>query len=145
MEKFIQEIQLRWSDLDPNGHLRHSVYYDWGALCRVSFLEQHQFTIPLMQRLGIGPILLREECTFRREIKMGDKVTIDLQLSKAKKDFSRWSIKHTISKNDDTLSALLIVDGAWLDLNKRKLASPGQEVFDVFSKMPLSEDFQWIG
>lgn len=39
MEKFIQEIQLRWSDLDPNFHLRHSVYYDWGAFCRIEFLE----------------------------------------------------------------------------------------------------------
>jgi acyl-CoA thioester hydrolase len=145
MEKFIQEIQVRWSDLDPNGHLRHSVYYDWGALCRVAFLEQHQFTTSLMQQLDIGPILLREECTFRREIKMGDKVTMDLQLSKAKKDFSRWSIRHIISKNEDIVSALLAVDGAWLDLSKRKLAAPGQEVFDVFSKMPVSEDFQWIG
>lgn len=145
MEKFIQEVQLRWSDLDPNGHLRHSVYYDWGALCRVAFLEQHQFTTLLMHQLGIGPILLKEECTFRREIKMGDKVSLDLQLIKAKKDFSRWSIRHRITKNGDTVAAVLSVDGAWLDLTKRKMAATGQEVIDVFSKMPLSEDFQWIG
>lgn len=145
MEKFVQPVQVRWSDLDPNGHLRHSVYYDWGALCRVSFLEQHQFTTSVMHQLGIGPILFREECIFRKEIKMGDAVFINLHLIKAKKDFSRWSIKHTISKNEDTVSALLTVDGAWLDLNKRKLAAPGQEVIDVFSKMPLSDDFQWIG
>ena len=42
MKDFIKEIQVRWSDLDPNFHLRHSVYYDWGAYCRIEFLEQYR-------------------------------------------------------------------------------------------------------
>lgn len=144
MEKFIQDIQVRWSDLDPNVHLRHSVYYDWGAFCRVSFLEQQGLTAETMQRLGFGPILFREECVFRKEIRMGDKVMIDLQLTKAKKDFSRWSIRHIITKNNDIIAAVLSVDGAWIDVVKRKLASPALEVVNVFSAMPFSEDFQWI-
>jgi acyl-CoA thioester hydrolase len=145
MEKYIQAIQVRWSDLDPNVHLRHSVYYDWGAFCRIEFLKQNYLTTELMQQLRIGPILFREECVFRKEIKMGDRITIDLELIKAKKDFSRWSIRHTIRKNTDVTAAILTVDGAWMDVIKRKLATPGQEVVNVFSKMPLSDDFQWTG
>ena len=38
MEEFSLDIQLRWSDLDPNDHIRHSVYYDWGAMCRMEYL-----------------------------------------------------------------------------------------------------------
>jgi len=144
MENFIKEVQVRWSDLDPNVHLRHSVYYDWGAFCRIAFLNEHQLTTELMQRLQIGPILFREECIFKKEIRLGDKVTISLQVLKAKKDFSRWTIQHTVVKNDDTVAAIITVDGAWLDTGKRKLAAPPAEVFAVFSQMPLDTNFQWL-
>jgi acyl-CoA thioester hydrolase len=144
MGDFVQEVQVRWSDLDPNFHLRHSVYYDWGAFCRISSLEQHNLTAAVMQRLQIGPILFREECVFKREIRLGDKVTINLELIRSKKDFSRWSIRHTVMKNGDTVAAIITVDGAWLDLSRRKLATPPEEVHAVFSKMPTSEDFEWL-
>jgi acyl-CoA thioester hydrolase len=144
MQDFIKEIQVRWSDLDPNVHLRHSVYYDWGAFCRIAFLEQHNLTTGAMQRLQIGPILFREECIFRREIRLGDNVTIDLQVLKAKRDYSRWTIQHTVKKNGDTISAIITVEGAWLDTAKRKLATPPIEVNEAFALMPTGENFQWI-
>jgi len=144
MQEFIKEIQVRWSDLDPNVHLRHSVYYDWGAFCRIAFFEQHNLTTGVMQHLQIGPILFREECIFRREIRLGDKVTIDLQVLKAKRDYSRWTIQHTVRKNGDTISAIITVDGAWLDTGKRKLATPPIDVNETLSQMPTSENFQWM-
>ena len=144
MENFTREVQVRWSDLDPNVHLRHSVYYDWGAFCRIAFLNEHHLTTELLQRLHIGPILFREECVFKREIQLGDKVTINLQVLRAKKYFSRWTIQHTVMKNEDTVAALLTVEGAWLDTAKRKLATPPPEVFGVFSQMPLFANFQWL-
>ena len=144
MEKFIREVQVRWSDLDPNVHLRHSVYYDWGAFCRVAFFYEYKLSAELMQQLQIGPILFREECVFKREIRLGDKVTINLKILKAKKDYSRWTIQHTIVKNIDIISAIITVDGAWLNIAKRKLATPPGEVLDVFSQMPADENFQWL-
>lgn len=144
MEKFTREIQVRWADLDPNAHARHSVYYDWGALCRVEFFYACGLTTNLMHRLKIGPILFREEAVFRREINLSDKVNIDLQLAKARKDFSRWTIRHHIMKDQYTLSTIITVDGAWLDIMQRKLAIAPKEVSDVFMQMPRSEDFQWL-
>lgn len=87
-----------------------------------------------MHKLQIGPILFREECVFRKEVRLGDKVTINLEVTKAKKDYSRWTIQHKISKNLDTVAAIITVDGAWLDVVKRKLATPPKEVFDTFSQ-----------
>ncbi len=56
MDEFSKLIQIRWSDLDPNFHLRHSVYYDWGAFCRVEFLNEHGLTAGLMQQLIVRHI-----------------------------------------------------------------------------------------
>ena len=144
MEEFIKDIQVRWSDLDPNVHLRHSVYYDWGAFCRIAFFDEHQLTTELMQRLQIGPILFREECIFKKEIRLGDKVRINLEVLQAKRDYSRWSIRHAIIKNTDSLSAIITVDGAWLDIAKRKLAIPPSEVAEVLVQMPKAENFHWL-
>lgn len=143
MAAFSKVIQIRWSDLDPNFHLRHSVYYDWGAMCRVDFLNEHQLTAQVMQQLRVGPILFKEECTFRREIKLGDDVRIDLKMTKARKDHSRWSIQHQITK-EDTVCAVLNVDGAWMNIVERKLCTPPEQVLAVFNAMPKHDDFQWI-
>lgn len=144
MEQFIREVQVRWSDLDPNFHLRHSIYYDWGAFCRVEYLYAIGLTAEKMKQLHIGPILFREECVFRKEIHLGDKVSIDLKVSKAKKDFSRWTVEHHIYKNEKILSAILTVDIAWMDTAKRKLAVLPAEEQRAFDEMPKAENFQWI-
>ena len=144
MESFMLPVQVRWSDMDPNFHLRHSVYYDWGAMCRIEFLYKYNLTAEVMMREQFGPILFREECLFKKEIRLGDNVTINLGLLKSKKNYSRWTIQHTIMKNDDTVSAILTVDGAWLDTVKRKLTIPPGEAVHVFERMPVEKNFQWL-
>jgi acyl-CoA thioester hydrolase len=140
-----QKIQVRWSDLDPNFHLRHSVYYDWGALNRIEIFNEFNLTLELMQKMKIGPILFREECIFRKEIVLNDPVSINFNILKSKKDYSRWTIQHTILKNEKTVSAILTVDGAWLDTEKRKLVKAlPQEFIAAFASMPLHENFLWI-
>jgi hypothetical protein len=129
--------------MDPNFHVRHSVYYDWAATCRLEFLAKHGLTNELIQSLHFGPILFREECIFRREIRFGDPVSIDIELLGSRHDYSRWTFRHTIRKDPETVSAILTVDGAWLDTVKRKLAAPPPEIVHVFETMPVSKDFQW--
>jgi len=141
MEQYLKPIEIRWADLDPNFHLRHSVYYDYAAYCRICFLEEHGLSVSLMEQLHFGPILFREEAVFRKEVRWGDKLTIDLQLTKSRKDFSRWSIRHQLFKNENLLSAVITVDGAWINTKERKLATPPAHITDVFGKMPRSVDF----
>ena len=97
-----------------------------------------------MQRLHIGPIIFREECVFRKEIKFGDVVTVDLVVISARKDFSRWSIRHRIMKDKDSLSAVLTLDLAWLKMSERKLAIPVEEVRKMIDKIPKDNQFEWV-
>ena len=144
MKEFIKDIQLRWSDLDPNFHLRHSIYYDWGALSRIEFFKEVGLTAHVMQQLHFGPILFREECVFKREIRDDDKITVDIRLLKARKDYSRWSLRHCIVKNGNILSAVITLDGAWIDTIHRKLTVPPPIAEKVFTEMPVDENFQWM-
>ncbi len=144
LESFVKPIDIRWADLDPNYHLRHSVYYDYGAFCRIRFFEDLGLSTTRMEELKFGPILFREEAIFRKEIRMGDELTIDLQLFKSRQDYSRWTIRHQLVKNKDILAAVINVDGAWINTALRKLATPPASLTEVFAKMPRSEDFVWI-
>ena len=144
MEAIVQPVQVRWADLDPNFHLRHSVYYDWGAMCRIEYLNKAGLGWKRMQQLQIGPIILREECIFKKEIRPDDVVTIDINLIKAKKDYSRFTIRHKIKKEPGIISAILTVDIAWLNGLTRKLAVLPEEDIKLLEHGPFADDFQWL-
>lgn len=143
MSVFSMPLQIRWSDLDPNFHLRHSVYYDWAAMCRMEFLVSNGLTPALMQRLQFGPIIFREEAVFRKEVKYGEDIHINMLLVKGKRDYSRWTIAHEIKKADGTLCAVVTIDGAWMNVAERKLFIPPDEVAEVFNKIEHGEHFTW--
>ncbi len=144
MSEFSLPISLRWADFDANFHLRHSVYYDFGATARLEFLSKYGLSYELMQVEHFGPVLFREECVFRREVRPGDQISINLLLTKLRRDFSRFSFRHEITRTDGTLCAIINVDGAWMDTNLRKLAVPPTVIASVLDSLPKSEDFEWV-
>lgn len=143
MNQYTKTFELRWADVDANQHVMHSKYYELGAHTRMSFFIEHGCTLDVMNELKIGPILFREECIFRREINAGDIVTVDLLLTKCKRDGSRWSAKHELKKADGTLAAVINADLAWLDTTLRKLTSPAIAV-TVIEQMPKADDFVYV-
>lgn len=143
MEVYESPLSIRWSDMDPNFHVRHSVYYDLGAQQRTQFLIEQGLTPLVMIKNNFGPILFREEAVFRKEIHFGDALTISLQAVSMRRDFSRWTMRHEI-KRGDVVCAQITIDGAWIDTLKRKLTVPPQIATEVFEKMPKAEDFKWV-
>jgi acyl-CoA thioester hydrolase len=141
---YSKKVEIRWSDIDPNFHVRHSVYYDWGAYCRICFLNENGFTAKAMQQHNIGPIIFREEAVFKREILPNDRIEIFLELKQCKKDYSKWTMQHKIVKNNEIVAAILTIDGAWLDTKLRKLTTPNFDLAEGFNNIPKAEDFLWL-
>jgi len=142
MTTFSKQISLRWSDLDPNFHVRHSVYYDFGAQHRIEILEDLGLTMKIFKENHFGPVLFREECIFKREISLSDKIFIHTKVSKMRPDTSRWTIVHELRNKEDQLHATITVDGAWMDTKLRKLVNPVPEIaIKALSSFPKSEDF----
>lgn len=143
-ERFLRPLHLRWADIDPNFHLRHSCYYDLGAQVRMQVLEGMGLTLEVMKEQHFGPILFREECVFKREIKLHDRMSLSVQVRRMRQDRSRWSFQHAFLRDDGTLCAVLTVDGAWMDTQLRKLTVPPAIAADVMAQVPRTDDFEWL-
>ncbi len=137
-------IVLRWSDFDANMHLRHSAYYDFGATSRLDFFNDQGLSYDLMLSEHIGPILFREEALFKREVRPGDKLFINILVTKLRPDYSRFSFRHEITRADGTICAVMNVDGAWIDTRHRKLTVPPELVVKTIENAPKAPDFEWV-
>jgi acyl-CoA thioester hydrolase len=139
MNQLIEKAEIRWADIDPNFHVLHSKYYDYCANARMQVLQKNGVTMQAIQQYNIGPILLREECVFKRELKFGDEIEIRISLKSTDETYTRWSFINEIWKNGDTLAAVITVDGAWMDTIKRKISAPPEEFKKAFESLPKAE------
>jgi acyl-CoA thioester hydrolase len=53
-------------------------------------------------------------------------------------------MRHHLYKNGETIAAIITVDGAWIDTEKRKLTVPNDFIQEIFSTSPRSSDFEEI-
>ena len=140
-----QPLSLRWSDLDPNFHLRHSVYYDFATQQRFAILQKLGLTTKTMQEQHFGPVIFREECVFKKEVRLHDTVFVTTKIAKMRADGARWTIQHQFVSAEGRLYAILTVEGDWFDTQARKLASPAPPiVLEVLNALPKTEDFEWV-
>lgn len=130
-----------WAQMDPNRHLRHSAYADLAAQARIELLESLNLDMEAFAKLKMGPILFREELLYLKEVTGAQEITITTELIKSREDGSRWSIRHELFRADGVKSAIINVDGAWLDMVHRKLASLPEELAQAFNSIPKSEDY----
>lgn len=143
MKEFSVKFEVRWADIDANRHMRHSAYNDYAAHLRVKLLKKINLDLATMAELNFGPVLFREETVFLRETGLGETISVDVKLHKTRRDGSRWTFVHEFLKENGKVAARLTVDGAWMDLEKRKLtALPEQFQQDLFA-IPQTEDFSF--
>lgn len=143
METYRKKLQLRWSDLDPINHVRHSVYYDFAAQLRTDLFRESGIRLSEMAQAGFGPVLFEEKATFRRELRYEDELYMTAEIAALKRDYGRFAFKHEIWR-EDQLCATVEILGAWIDLRKRKLTVPPSEFLRKLENLPRAKDFQWL-
>ena len=142
--KFEVKFPTIWANFDANSHMRHTAYNDYAAEVRSRFFDSQGFSLTEFAKYNIGPILFSENTNFFREIHLGENITVNLELIAASNKFERFKFKHQIIKEDHVVSAEIIVYGAWIDLNKRKLTTPPQAIIDKYERMSRSKKFEII-
>lgn len=141
MENFRHKIYTRWADCDPNTHVRHSAYYDYAADTRIRYFAKIGYDARKMKQLGIGPILFKESCSFIKEIQPGAAIIINLLKDGITEDGSRWQLHHELFNEADQKVAHITINGAWMDLNRRKLTKPPIELVKAIQNLKQGEAY----
>lgn len=144
MENIFYEGQVIWAHIDANRHLRHSAYADYCAQARSNLLNKLGLSLDKFAKEQIGPILFREELTYLREVRLDEYIHVTVELTKYNPENSRFSFRHEVYRSDGTKCAIVNVDGAWLDLVKRKLTAIPDDWKAIMDRVPRSGDYEEV-
>jgi acyl-CoA thioester hydrolase len=136
MDEYSKDYEIRWSDIDANGHVNYAAYIDAAGDLRYHFFSDHGFTPARFEQLGIGPVYTALQARFLREVRMGETVTITFSLTGLSPSGVRWKVHHEVLKTNGKLAVSIDIDGAFLDLSTRRLAPPSPELLQVFQLIP---------
>ncbi len=138
---FSKKLEVKWSDCDPNGHLRGSAYADFCTHVRFAFLFEQGYSFAGLMAKKMGPVVLHDETDYLREVRLGETVEIDVRALGMSADGSKWKLIHRVLRADGQLAARHTLFGGWLDLEKRKLAPPPAELLEVMQQIERSEKY----
>ena len=141
MENIYYKGQVLWSQIDANGHLRHSAYSDLCTQARSNMMKQVGFSMQEFAKHKIGPILFKEETIYFKEVRMDEEVYVKVLMTKFNDENHRFSITHELYNSKDVKCAVVNVDGAWMNLVERKLTSIPNELVGLIKFIPKSENF----
>jgi len=135
------EGQVLWAQIDANQHMRHTAYADFAAQARLTMLETLGLKPAVLYGYKIGPVLFREELIYLREVGINEHIKVTCDIVKARADGSRWTIRHDLYRSDGVKAAIIEADGAWIDMEKRKLITLPPELSQLFMHAPKSSDY----
>ncbi|MDE2196252.1 MAG: thioesterase family protein [Gammaproteobacteria bacterium] len=132
---------VRWADLDPNGHMRHTAYMDYAAQARLACLADLGFTLQRFHTLQLGPILFREDSRYLHEVRANERITVTAAAVGQSPNKKHWRIRHQILCDDGTLACVVDCQGAWFDIVARRVVPAPPELDAALQKMPKAEDY----
>lgn len=142
MPALTTSCEVRWADLDPNGHARHTAFMDWATHCRLVAFASQGLTTARFHELGVGLVIFREEADYLREVSGDDQVTVGFEFTGGSADWKHFRIRHVLTRRDGVHCATVVVRGAWLDLRERKVVVPPEAIAQACQSLPRSAEFE---
>jgi acyl-CoA thioester hydrolase len=139
---FEKKLMAGWGDMDFNSHMRNTAFMDKAGDVRMLFLSEHGFSMGELMRQRIGPVVMKDEIVYFKEVMLLDEITVTLAVAGLAPDGSRWMLRSDIIRPDGKLAARITSTGGWLDLGARKLVVPPPALMATWQSLGKTEDFQ---
>ncbi len=142
MDQYSRTYEIRWADIDANGHVNYSVYIDAAGDLRYHFFKEHGYPTEKFEEMGIGPVYTAINARFFREVRLGETVTITYQVAGLSATGARWKVHHDVLKANGKKAVSIEIEGAILDLASRKPVQPTAELLEIFYQIPRAKEFE---
>jgi acyl-CoA thioester hydrolase len=139
---FAKTLFASWADMDFNSHMKNTAFLDKSADVRMMFFSESGFPMGEFLRLGLGPVVMKDEVEYRKEVGLLQEVTVNLSIAGHSDDGSRFVLRNEIAALDGTLCASVTSTGGWLDRTARKLVAPPEALHKVMRSLPQTSDFK---
>ena len=135
-------FHVGWANVDFNGHLGNTSFLDLAVDVRMFFFAENGFPVHEFQRLRFGPVIMKDEITYFKEMFMLDKIRITLQSAGISENATRFRIRNEFYREDGKLAASLTTNGGWLSFETRKLIVPPKSLALAMKNLSRTVDFE---
>jgi acyl-CoA thioester hydrolase len=144
MTAFEKTFQVGWGEMDFNAHMRNTAYLDRSADVRMMYFAEHRFPMSEFRRLGLGPVILRDELEYFKELHLLETVRVSLLLAGLSPDRSRFRVRNEFFRGDGARAARVTSLVGWLSLAERRLTPPPPALAAILQGLPRTDDFEEI-
>ena len=116
-------LQVRWSELDPYGHVNHAVYLTYLEQARIGALESLGWGMEALAALGFRVVVVRADLRFRAPAVASDDLTIVSGIAELRPASSIW--RQEIRRGGEVLVEAEVT-GACTDLEGRPRRAPAR-------------------
>ena len=99
----LHHVKVRFYELDPYGHLNHSVYVQLFETGRIELLHEANLGLPDLEKIGFRFIVAKIETKFLSSAIGGDSLIIETEVLELRRASSRWGQR--ILRGDEVLAS----------------------------------------
>jgi len=97
------EAPVAWGQMDAFAHVNNTVYFRWFEDARLACFERVGW-LRVMEQTGVGPILARTQCVFKRPLAWPDRITVGAKIEDLAED--RFTMVYrVVSHTHDVIAA----------------------------------------
>ena len=137
-----KQFEIRWSDVDANGHLANSAYTNFMSHARMSFFAEQGFSMTQIMKHGIGPVVFYEHMFYFKESFIGAPITVTIEVSGLSEDGMFFMFEHNFYDYKGRNLAHCEMQGGWIDLKTRKLCPLPETLKKLAEKFQKSESLK---
>ena len=141
---FTRTLYARWGDMDFNGHMKNTAYLDASADVRMMYFAEHGYSMRNFEELRFGPVILRDELEYFRELRLLEPVVVTLCCTGLSEDLSRFRLVNEFVREGGGRVARVTSTGGWLDLAARKMKPPPEGLGKLMQEMGRGEGFETL-
>jgi len=124
--RYWKTIEVRWGDMDAQGHVNNTAYFMYCESARVELLRRIGFKGKL-PGLTEGPALVHASCDFKRQVIYP--ATLDIGIRVTKIGQSSFQMEYGLFFHDsDELAAIATSTNAWVNYAEEHAVNLPEEI-----------------
>jgi acyl-CoA thioester hydrolase len=138
MPKYI----VGWGDLDGNNHFSNTAILNKAADARLAFFADHGFPGSRFATERLGPVVVRDVLEYRKELRLQDAYSVDVQLEGLSADGVRIAFRNVFRNEAGEVTSIVISEGVWFGLETRRPRAPPGELDAIQRSIPHADSYR---